>query len=178
MLRLPEARRDAFKDPLGPVYEGPDVLLADADEPIVAVGDVVTYHLRRVGRDPDVALVDGRTEREAVDEELRQVILHEGPERREMEATNDPGTLSRDLLETLRAAIDADEPVVLRVHGEEDLAALPAIIALPLGGSVVYGQPEEGMVLVRVDEASKADARELLDLMEGDVEAMLAPLVD
>ena len=77
MLTLPDSLRDAFKEPLGPVTTDADDLLADAaetrgergapDAPIIAVGDVVTYHLREAGRVPDVALIDGKTEREAVD---------------------------------------------------------------------------------------------------------------
>jgi len=80
MLTLPDSLRDAFKEPLGPVTTDAEELLAAAaetrgerverDAPIVAVGDVVTYHLREAGHVPGVALVDGKTEREAVRSEI------------------------------------------------------------------------------------------------------------
>ena len=37
------------------------------------------------------------------------------------------------------------------VEGEEDLATLPAILYAPPGSVVVYGQPDEGSVLVKVN---------------------------
>jgi len=35
---------------------------------------VVTYHLREAGRVPDVALIDGKTERETVDAEIGSAL--------------------------------------------------------------------------------------------------------
>jgi hypothetical protein len=67
-------------------------------------------------------------------------------------------------------------PVTIDVDGEEDLATLPAILATPVGGSVVYGQPDEGMVLVAVTPAARREARSLLGRMDGDPEAALALL--
>jgi uncharacterized protein (UPF0218 family) len=173
VLELPDDLRGAFKDPLGRVFTDPDALLgADgAGSPLVAVGDVVTYHLIRVGRRPDVAVIDGRTERERVDEAVAAGLPDPG-----VEVTNPPGTLSRDLLDALAAALDSEGPTVVGVDGEEDLATLPAVVATPLGGSVVYGQPGEGMVLVPVTEATRATARDLLDRMTGDTDAALALL--
>ncbi|WP_338741027.1 GTP-dependent dephospho-CoA kinase family protein [Haloplanus salilacus] len=173
MLELPDDLRGAFKEPLGRVFTDPEDLLADdeAGSPLVAVGDVVTYHLIRVGRHPDVAVIDGRTERARVDEAVAEGLPEPG-----IEVDNPPGTLSRDLLDALVTALAADDPTVVGVDGEEDLATLPAIVATPLGGSVVYGQPGEGMVLVPVTESTRATARDLLDRMTGDTDAALALL--
>lgn len=170
MLELPDDLRGAFKEPLGRVFTDPESLLAaaEAGSPLVAVGDVVAYHLIRVDRQPDVAVIDGRTERERVDEAVADALPDPGKE-----VANPPATLSRALLEAIVAALDDPEPTVVGVDGEEDLAALPAIVATPLGGAIVYGQPGEGMVLVPVTEAAKAEARGLLERMSGDVEAAL-----
>lgn len=176
MLRLPADLRGAFKDPMGRVYTDPVDLLRDADQtegPMVAVGDVVTFHLRQADRDPDVAVIDGKTKREAVDEAVSEVL--DGDSDR-IEVENPPATISAALLDALVSALDADDPTVVFVDGEEDLATLPAIVAAPVGASVVYGQPDEGMVHVPVDEETKAEARELLSQFEGDVEAALARL--
>jgi hypothetical protein len=176
MLRLPADLRGAFKDPMGRVYTDPVDLLRDADQtegPMVAVGDVVTFHLRQADRDPDVAVIDGKTKREAVDEAVKEVL--DGDADR-IEVENPPATISEALLDALVSALDAEDPTVLFVDGEEDLATLPAIVAAPVGASVVYGQPDEGMVHVPVDEETKAEARELLSKFEGDVEAALARL--
>jgi uncharacterized protein (UPF0218 family) len=179
MLTLPDSLRDAFKEPLGPVTTDADELLAAAaetrgeraapDAPIIAVGDVVTYHLREAGRVPDVALIDGKTEREAVDGAIEAALA--AADDRRIAVENPPASLSAELLEALGEALSAAEPVIIEVTGEEDLAALPAILAAPDGSSVVYGQPGEGMVRVPVTPESRAEARELFEALDGDVEA-------
>jgi len=179
MLTLPNSMRDAFKEPLGPVTTDADELLAAAaetrgervaaDAPVIAVGDVVTYHLREAGRVPDVALIDGKTEREAVDAEIESALA--SAEDRRIRVENPAASLSASLLAALGEALSAAEPVIVEVTGEEDLAALPAILAAPDGASVVYGQPGEGMVRVAVTPESRAEARELFEALDGDVEA-------
>ncbi|WP_101294120.1 GTP-dependent dephospho-CoA kinase family protein [Halegenticoccus soli] len=181
MLRLPEDLRAAFREPLGRVYEDPATLLraveSASDEhgdgaggPLVAVGDVVTYHLRRADRDPDVAVIDGKTKRREVTDEVRATLEGDNPR---IEVENPPATLSAELLRALREALDSGEPTVILVEGEEDLATLPAIVAAPRGASVVYGQPDEGMVHVPVTDETVAEARELLSRMDGDADAAL-----
>ena len=169
VLRLPDALRSELKEPLGPVYtDAADLLAAaDPDRPLVAVGDVVTYHLLD-DRRPDVALVDGKTERTPVDRALREAIAAEAfPERRRV--ANPAATLAAGLLAELRAAIEREAATVIEVvDGEEDLAALPAVLLAPAGAAVVYGQPGEGMVLARVDEEARATVRRLLARFEGD----------
>ncbi len=174
MLQLPDDLRSAFKDPLGPVYTSPETLLTDAGEPLVTVGDVVTFHLRESGYDPAVAVIDGRTKRERVTPEIAAALAD--IDRVTWQVENPPGTLTEALLDAVREALAADFPAVIRVEGEEDLAALPAIVATPIGGSVVYGQPDEGMVLVNVTPEAKAKARSLMDRMRGDTTAALALL--
>jgi uncharacterized protein (UPF0218 family) len=173
VLELPDELRGAFKDPLGSIFTDPDTLLAaaDAGAPLVAVGDVVTAHLHDAGRRPDVSVIDGRTERRAVDETVERSLP--APD---VEVSNPPATLSRPLLDALRDALDRDTPTTVGVDGEEDLAALPAILATPPGGCVVYGQPGEGMVLVPVTDETRTRARTLLSRMTGDVDAALAIL--
>ncbi|MFW5911481.1 MAG: GTP-dependent dephospho-CoA kinase family protein [Halolamina sp.] len=174
MLTLPPELREAFKEPFGPLYTDIDDLLADADEPIIAVGDMVTYHLREAGHEPHVSIVDGLTERAAIPDEVRAGLAGAGERR--IDVVNEPAGLSRELLVSLREAVDAEEDTLLVVEGEEDLATLPAVLAAPLGGSVVYGQPGEGMVLVRVTEENRATMRDLLVRFDGNADAALAAL--
>ncbi|MFC6769315.1 DUF359 domain-containing protein, partial [Natrinema soli] len=67
-------------------------------------------------------------------------------------------------------ALSTDEPTTILVDGEEDLVALPAIVAAPEGASVVYGQPDEGMVHVNVTDDHRTEMRDLLERFEGDTE--------
>jgi len=176
VVELPATLRPELKDPLGPVFTDAEDLLAAASGPLVAVGDVVTYHLLEAGRPPDVALVDGRTERSPVDEEVEAAVGGSGGFDREATVTNPAATLTAGLLAAQAEAVDAverGETTRLVVDGEEDLAALPAVLLAPRDGSVVYGQPGEGMVLVTVEEEVRERVRDLLERMDGDTGRLL-----
>jgi uncharacterized protein (UPF0218 family) len=168
VVELPEDLRLELKEPLGPIYTATDSLLEAAGRPLITVGDVVTHHVIEAGETPAVALVDERTERSAVRSEISETLrTFEGFERVET-VTNPAATLSAELLSALREALADGRPTLLEVDGEEDLAALPAVVLAPEGASVIYGQPGEGMVLGTVDAETKTRSRELLFRMDGD----------
>ncbi len=161
---------------MGPIFTDAEALLEAASGPLITVGDVVTYHLLEAGRQPDVALVDGRTKREAVDREIERVVIDGRDSAQVLEVANPPAALTAALLEALGTALERPEPMTILVDGEEDLAVLPALVAAPSGASIVYGQPDVGMVHVVVDEDVRATARALLERFEGDSAAALALL--
>jgi len=168
VVELPTALRPELKEPLGPVFTDTGELLAAVSDPLVTVGDVVTYHLLETGRTPAIALVDERTERSAVDEKIAATIAEHGFDS-EVTVANPAATLTAGLLSALRSAIDrtGDGTTLIAVDGEEDLATLPAILALSQG-SVIYGQPGEGMVHVAVDGSVREHVRDLFSRMDGD----------
>ena len=67
----------------------------------------------------------------------------------------------------MKRAFAGEKPVMVLIDGEEDLLTIPAVIEAPLGAVVFYGQPFEGVVAVKVDERSKASARETVQRMSG-----------
>jgi len=169
LLELQPALRPELKAPMGALYTEPAALLADAGDPLVAVGDVVTYHLLEAGRVPDLALIDERTQRSAVDEAVADAITGFD---RTVAVENPAGTLTRGLLDAMRAGLDSDATTLVDVDGEEDLAALPAVLMVSAGASIVYGQPDEGMVLVAPDAAVRERVRSILTRMDGDSDAV------
>lgn len=172
VVELQQTLRSELKEPLGPIYTDASALLAEAGRPLVTVGDVVTYHLLEVGETPAVALVDEQTERSAVSPEIAEAIdSYEGFENVRT-VSNPAATLTAELLSVLRDAINSERSTLIEVEGEEDLATLPAIVLAPVGASVVYGQPGEGMVLTSVDSETKASCRDLLEQMDGDTERL------
>ncbi|MFB6165598.1 MAG: GTP-dependent dephospho-CoA kinase family protein [Haloarculaceae archaeon] len=175
VLELQRSLRGELKEPFGPIYTDADALLAEAGAPLIAVGDVVTYHLINAGRVPEVALVDGRTKRSAVDDEVEAAVDGDTFDR-QVAVANPPATLSAPLLEALADALEAPGTTAIVVEGEEDLAALPAIAAAPAGAGVVYGQPDEGMVLVTCDGETVTAVRDLLERMDGDAERLFSLL--
>lgn len=167
LAKLPTAMREDLKEPLGELYTDTDALLASAGGSIIAVGDIVTYHLLEAGRRPDVAIVDGKTKRERVEPRVLNAI-EEFDDR--IDVANPQSTITDDLVEALATAIGSSGSTVIVVDGEEDLASLPAVLAAPEGGSIVYGQPDEGMVLVSVDDEIRERCRALIGRMQSDLD--------
>ncbi|MDS0281831.1 GTP-dependent dephospho-CoA kinase family protein [Haloarcula onubensis] len=165
LLDLPRDLRSDLKAPMGAIYTDTAALLADAGAPLVAVGDMVTYHLLEAGRVPDLALVDEQTKRSAVDETVTAAITGFD---RTVAVDNPAGTLTRELLAAMRDGLASDATTLVDVAGEEDLAALPAVLMVPESASVVYGQPNEGMVLVTPASEVRERARSILTRMDGD----------
>jgi len=179
-LELPPALRSALKEPLGPIAPDPVAAVEAAvgseasETPLIAVGDVVASDLLAAGHTPAVAVVDGRTERAAVSDRIAD-RLATGDFSAELTAANPPGTITPGLAAAIRTAL-ADDPTLLRVDGEEDLAALPAVLAAPAAAVVLYGQPGEGVVAVVVEETTRDRVRGLLSRMDGDLDSVLAAL--
>ena len=166
VLELQAALRDRLKEPFGPVSTDTAAVLAVAGSPLVTVGDIVTYHVLEGGHVPDLALVDERTKRATVDDEVSDAVADERFDR-VVTVSNPPATLTAELLEAIVTGL-GDGTTLVRVDGEEDLAALPAIAAARDGASVLYGQPDEGVVHVTVDDEVCERVRSLLEAMDGD----------
>jgi uncharacterized protein (UPF0218 family) len=161
MLRLPPVHRDVFRAPFGTLYPHlNDAIPILSGRCVYAVGDVVTCNLVTAGITPDVAIIDGYSMRIRC---TRTPILLS----RRIRVKNPPGTLTEELLGAIEDAI-ANPPALIIVEGEEDLAVIPVVLAAPEGAVVLYGQPNEGVVVRIVDEGARKRAREMIALFEED----------
>jgi len=155
MLTLPEEHRRLFKEPFGELHRTiEEIVPRFGNNAIYAVGDVVTHNLQKNGITPAVAVVDGFTMRSP----CNRIPAVSGESIR---VKNPAGTITKDLIRALEHAVE-NPPVTIQVDGEEDLAVIPLVIAAPLGAIVLYGQPNEGVVLRIVDEKAKITARHFL----------------
>ena len=159
MYRLPDRHRDAFREPFGILYPDlRDALGTIEGRHVYSVGDVVTHNLLRNGISPEVAIIDGYTQRAPCN---RTPILI-APR---LVVENPAGMITAALIEAIRYAV-AHPPVLIYVEGEEDLAVIPLVMEAPLDSAVLYGQPGEGVVVRIVDEAAKQQARDYFTLFE------------
>ncbi len=69
--------------------------------------------------------------------------------------TNKAGWIQTEAVEVLRSYLENKNRKHIFVNGEEDLLAVIAILLLPLGSYVYYGQPKQGMVECVVSEKIK-----------------------
>lgn len=178
IIDLPATLRADLKEPLGPIFTDTDALLDAAGSPVFCIGDVVTYHVIEAGETPAVAVVDERTERSAVDDEIARTLAEFDGFDRTVTVLNPAATLTADLLDALATAVERadDTTTLIEVDGEEDLATLPTVVIAPDGAGVVYGQPGEGMVHVTVDATVRERCWELLSRMDGDERRLWAAL--
>jgi len=185
LVSAPDRLRADLRDPLGPIYEDAEALLADVTGPIATVGDIVTYHLLEAGRQPELALVDERTERSAIEEYVRESVVPNGPDDpgswfdRRIETANPAGTITTALIEAIEVGLTVPETdVLVRVDGEEDLATLPVVAIAPDDWTVVYGQPGEGMVAAPVSAETRSTVLALIERMDGDPHRLLDQVDD
>ena len=125
------------------------------------MGDVTTFHLLKSGIIPDILIIDDRTHRGPASKQVITGTKRDGF--KELEVDNPSGTITEELLDALADAVSSDQRFRIVVKGEEDLAALPAVIMAPNGSVVLYGQPDKGMMFVRVTSSKKLEMKDLMD---------------
>jgi hypothetical protein len=153
--------------PLGPVIQDSGLKEhLEGVKVLVAVGDMVTATLLDAGYDVSLAVFDFKTKRTQERDFHRRLGNIPG---KRLHAKNPPATVTLELWKALQTAfllVGTGQRVGIEVEGEEDLAAIPAIIMAPKGARVLYGMPGKGMVVVKVDEDSQKNAGALLGLMK------------
>lgn len=79
---------------------------------------------------------------------------------------NPAGTLTQEAVDVVRKALKSKGSTYIRVRGEEDLLTLAAVAYAPHNALVIYGQPDEGVVAVKVNQQMKSQVKKLIDEME------------
>ena len=159
MLIFEGELREKLKRPFGPVEESV-AKSALIGRKVAAVGDFYIRVLVEKGVKPQIAVFDYICMRKPVDAETRGVIEKNYP--MPLHAANPPGTITDELMDSLLKVISAGKGAV-KVEGEEDLAALALMSVLPDGWLLVYGQPNEGMVLVETSDRIRANAKAFME---------------
>jgi len=159
-LKVPEELRVVFKKPFGKLYKGEGLAPAKGiknelkKERVIIVGDVTLKNAREVGIEPALAIVDLKTKRAggSTTGEVKDSVK------------NPPGMITGELWDKIHEKIGIDGAEII-VDGEEDLAVLPCVIEAEWDTVILYGQPDEGIVLVRVTDEKKMEASILLKML-------------
>ena len=164
-MKLPDSKRDSFKNPLGVLLPeetadkaGIEAYLSD-DSYIITVGDRTTEKLIEFGIIPLLQIIDGIEKREK-----RDSIKLEGTT--ELTVDNPPSEITDSAIEVIKKAFSMTGSVRIMVSGEEDLLVLPVCVYAPENSVVMYGQPNQGLVIVKVTPEIRYKAQKLLDLLE------------
>jgi len=155
---LPESMRCELREPLGELIEDSSFFPESFGGRVITVGDVITRRFVDSGKMPWIAIIDGKSRRKMYSFDA---CLDGGCTK----VKNPAGELTTELWGALRAACMRDEMSTICVEGEEDLAALPAILLAPEDTVVVYGMPDVGVVVVKSGKA-REKVREIIGRME------------
>jgi len=164
-LKLPENLREDLKIPLGDLINDIDVnnkniqTKINPKSIIITVGDKTTENIISLGIRPQIQIIDGlekRNQRDIpLDDKINTVLTCKNP----------PGEITQESIQTIQKAFSSDPPIRIIVDGEEDLLVIPVCIAAPENSVVMYGQPNEGLVIVHVTPEIRAKVQKILDLM-------------
>ena len=165
-MKLPDTLREQLKIPLGLL-----LLESDANKKniqkhisensfIITVGDRTTEKMIEFGLIPSLQIIDGQEKR----------IKRDIPKSFDISTTltceNPAAEITDQSIETIKKAFVSKTPVRITVNGEEDLLVLPVCIYAPENSVVMYGQPNEGLVIVKITPEIRNKTQTLLDLME------------
>lgn len=135
--------------------------LVDKERPtkIVTVGDRVSKDLTDSSIAPDVMIVDNKIMRKKIPFTVSSVG-------QTVDVRNPAGTITQEAWSAIEKAIEGPDRTKIVVLGEEDLLALVAVLASPVNSFVIYGQPKEGVVVVKVTSESKQKVKRILGKMK------------
>ncbi len=163
-VKLPDSLRDHMKAPLGVLLPegstGTDEIQSHLpkDAYVITVGDRTTERMIGLGIVPSLQIVDGLEKRK----KRRPPALCGATE---ITTDNPAAEITTQSIRAIQTALAMPPPVRLHVNGEEDLLVIPACIHAPANAVVLYGQPDEGLVVVRVSPEIKNRMQALLDMM-------------
>ena len=126
---------------------------------IISVGDVVSQNMTKSSIPIQVTIVDNKVMRQ----KIAPIKLKA---ERTLNVKNPSGTLTPRAWTTIHKALKRKQSTRVLVDGEEDLLTLIAVLQASDNALVVYGQPNEGVVAVKVTERTKERVRQIINAME------------
>jgi hypothetical protein len=125
---------------------------------LVSVGDTVSKNLERSRIPPLLSIIDNKSMRKTTGPfpSTTEKILH---------VRNPRGTITDEAITAVRDSLSGNSRVRIVVDGEEDLLTLIAIQHAPDNSFIVYGQPYEGIVVIKATQLKKAEVAGILESM-------------
>jgi len=126
---------------------------------VISVGDRTTEKMIDFDLIPSLQIIDGQEKREKREPPKLDYAT-------ELTVDNPAAEITSESVFMIKKAFTLKSPVRLFVNGEEDLLVLPVCVHAPENAVVLYGQPNEGLVIVQITPEIRNKVQTLLDLME------------
>jgi len=160
--------RIKLKKPIGILIQGSytetmkkllNIIKEEKPSAIISVGDMVSKNLTENHVLPQLAIVDNKVMRR----NIRPIPIRA---EKTVYVKNPPGAITEEAVTAIQGALKSNRHVKIIVDGEEDLLTSIAVLYAPQNSFVLYGQPYEGIVIVKVTPEKKAEISEILKTME------------
>ena len=164
-MQLPDDLRDQLKNPLGNLVSDNDpnkeniIKKISADTTLITVGDRTTENILQFGLKPQIQIIDGLEKRNQC------IVPADDTVNTKLSCRNPPGEITEESIQVIQKAFSCESPVRITVDGEEDLLVIPVCIHAPENSIVMYGQPNEGLVIVTITPEIRAKVQKILDIM-------------
>ena len=163
---LPSNLRDELKIPLGKLISNDSsekesyIRKIYSEKVVITVGDATSELLLEMGLIPLLHIVDGQEKREKRSPPETESI------NTELTIKNNPGEISTESFNLLKNIFDQKPPIRLLVDGEEDLLVLPVCLFAPENSVVMYGQPNEGLVIAEITDEVREKVQKIVNQMK------------
>ncbi|ABR55871.1 GTP-dependent dephospho-CoA kinase family protein [Methanococcus aeolicus] len=159
MYMLNESTKEILKKPFGKVYK--ELPPINRKVNIIAVGDITTKNLLSKSIIPNLSIIDLKTKRNIpvkINHKFKTVF----------EVNNPQGCISDEAEETIKyiSSLDMVDTALIVKDGEEDLLTMMVIRYFPKDTIVLYGQPDEGVVLLTINQDLKHKINNILSMMD------------
>ena len=164
-MQLPDDLRDQLKNPLGNLIRDNDpnkeniIKEISAESVLITVGDRTTENMLQLGLKPQIQIIDGLEKRN------QRLVPTDDTINTSFSCKNPPGEITEESIQVIQKAFPSKPPVRITVDGEEDLLVLPVCVFAPENSVVMYGQPNEGLVVVDITPEIQAKVQKILDTM-------------
>ena len=129
------------------------------DSYIITVGDRTTEKMIEFGIIPSLQIIDGFEKRQKRD------YPKIGKES-ELKIDNPAAEITLQSIQIIKKAFEMSSPVRLIVNGEEDLLVLPVCLFAPENSVVMYGQPNEGLVIAEITDELRDKVQKIVNQMK------------
>ncbi|MEK7559151.1 MAG: pantetheine-phosphate adenylyltransferase [Patescibacteria group bacterium] len=156
-LVITDEIRSLLKKPLGKLLAQIDAEnFKNFEGSIISVGDETSRILNELKISADISVIDFKIAREKRFSDIKELGFLGDEE--VVKVGSPAGIISKDLLKVVTGIFGntTKKRRIILIDGEDDLSVLPLILASPLGNCIFYGQPEEGIVKIDINEQIKA----------------------
>ncbi len=163
---LPENLRNELKIPLGKLIPNNSSEKEDyirkiySEKVVITVGDATSELLLQMGLIPLLHIVDGQEKRKKRSLPLADVVTTE------LTVKNNPGEINSESFNLIKNIFEEKPPIRLVVDGEEDLLVLPVCLFAPENSVVMYGQPNEGLVIAEITSEIRDKVQKIVNQMK------------